>query len=70
VSLSMPRSRGQLQRDPTGAVRLVHELGLKAGYPIDFAFFGLLAVAGGFVVFKARDQADRGLSLAGLRPAP
>lgn len=37
-------------------------LGLKAGYPVDFLFFGLLAVAGGFVVFKARETRRARLS--------
>lgn len=34
-------------------------LGLKGGYPVDFLFFGVLAVAGGFVVFKARETRRR-----------
>jgi MFS family permease len=34
-------------------------LGLKAGYPVVFAFCGLLALAGGLIVLKARETRQR-----------
>ena len=37
-------------------------LGLKGGYPVIFLFFGLMAVAGGLVVFKARETRQARLS--------